>query len=337
MSKNYTHLSLEQRYQIEAYLKAGKKQKDVASLVGVSPSTISRELCRNYSKFDPLKRGYSGSFAQQKTNYRHRNKPKRVILDDEIKQKIACCLKTEKWSPELISKVAKQKGEVMVSHEWIYKWIWDCKHKIREENTAYKDLYTYLRHGRHRRKRGKRSDNRGLAGTIKNRIPIEKRPAIVQKRKRLGDIEVDLMMGKGLKGAVLVMTDRTTLHTKLRKLRSKDSRDVAKAIIGVKKKIEYPIFTLTFDNDRAFSMHELIGKELCADTYFTRPYSSQDKGTVENRIGVLRRFIPKGTDLTFVNQRILLKIENMINNRPIRKFNYLTANQMLERKIALIS
>lgn len=337
MSKNYTQLSWEQRYQIEAYLKAGKKQKEVAALIEVSPSTICRELSRNSSKYDPLGRGYNASFAQQKAGSRHRNKPKKVVFDERLKQKIACKLTEDKWSPEFISKAAKSQGEIMVSHEWIYKWIWDCKHKIREENKPYKDLYTHLRHGRHRRKRGKRTDNRGLAGTIKNRIPIEKRPAIVKKRKRIGDIEVDLMMGKGLRGAVLVMTDRATLHTRLKKLKGKDSRHVAKAIIRTTRENHYPALTLTFDNDRAFSMHEHVANELEASTYFTRPYTSQDKGTVENRIGVLRRFIPKRTDLTFVTQRKLNRIEKKLNNRPIRKFNYLTANQVLERKIALIS
>lgn len=338
MSKNYTQLSWEQRYQIEAYLKVGKKQKEVAALIGVSPSTICRELSRNSSsKYDPFGRGYSASFAQCKTDLRHHHKPKKVLFDGRVKEKIVKRLIEDKWSPEFISRTAKSQGEIMVSHEWIYKWIWDCKHKIRKENRPYKNLYTHLRHGRHRRKRGKRTDNRGLAGTIKNRTPIEKRPAIVQKRKRIGDIEVDLMMGRGLRGAVLVMTDRATLHTRLKKLKGKESRHVAKTIVRTTRENNYPALTLTFDNDRAFSMHEQVAKELGASTYFTRPYTSQDKGTVENRIGVLRRFIPKRTDLTFVSQRDLNKIEKKINNRPIRKFNYLTANQVLERKIALIT
>lgn len=337
MSKNYTQLSPEQRYQIEAYLKADKKQKEIAELIGVTPSTICRELSRNSSKYDPLNRGYNALFAQSKTTRRHLDKHKRVVFSEQLKQKIAQRLRTDKWSPEFISCIAKSNGELMVSHEWIYKWIWDCKHKIREENKSYKDLYTHLRHGRHRRIRGKRTDNRGLAGTIKNRTPIEKRPSIVKERERIGDIEVDLMMGRGYKGAILVMTDRATLHTRLKKLGGRDSRLVAKAIIRAIKGNKYPALTLTFDNDRAFSMHEEVGAKVGASTFFTRPYTSQDKGTVENRIGVLRRFIPKKSDLTFVTQQDLNKIEKFINNRPIRKFNYLTANQVLEKKIALIS
>ena len=73
------------------------------------------------------------------------------------------------------------------------------------------------------------------------------------------------------------------------------------------------------------------------DAYFTRPYNSQDKGTVEPRIGVIRRFFPKKTDLNFVTEQEIRKTEDKLNNRPIRKFNYLTANQVLQQKIALIT
>ena len=97
------------------------------------------------------------------------------------------------------------------------------------------------------------------------------------------------------------------------------------------------IKTLTFDNDQAFSKHESIGKILTAATYFTRPYTSQDKGTVENRIGLIRRFFPKKTDLTKVSDQRVAQVESLINNRPVRKFKYLTPNQVFSQKIALIT
>ena len=95
--------------------------------------------------------------------------------------------------------------------------------------------------------------------------------------------------------------------------------------------------TLTFDNDKAFTDHQEIGKELDVDTYFTRPYTSQGKGTVENRIGVIRRFFPKKTDLTFITHQQVREVEQKLNNRPVRKFNYQTPNQVLQGKIALIT
>lgn len=334
MSKNYTQLSLGQRYQIEALLRVGIKQKFIAADLGVSPSTICRELKRNIAKRGQTSGQYVASNAQRKTDIRHLTKPKQILFSEQMKVKIVKKLKVDKWSPEIISATSKKKEEACVSHERIYQWIWDCKHTNKRENKGYKDLYKHLRHGKRRRKRGNRKDGRGV---ISNRISIEKRPKIVEKRNRLGDIEIDLMMGKNHKGALLVMTDRASLHTLIKKLPGKASLKVQKSIIQKLKKVEYPLHTATFDNDKAFSGHEIIGETMNVDTYFTRPYTSQDKGTVENRIGVIRRFFPKKTDLTLVTAREVREVEKKLNNRPIRKFNYLTANQVLQEKIALIT
>ncbi|MCC6842502.1 MAG: IS30 family transposase, partial [Saprospiraceae bacterium] len=116
----------------------------------------------------------------------------------------------------------------------------------------------------------------------------------------MGDLEVDLMMGKNHKAALLVLTDRASLHTRIKKLSGKDSINVMKGIISCIKKNMYKPRTLTFDNDLAFSRHHEIAKLFNVSTYFTRPYTSQDKGTVENRIGVIRRYFPKKTNLIFV-------------------------------------
>ena len=333
MSKNYNQLSLEQRYQIEALFEAGMKQKLIAEKINVHPSTVCRELKRNIAQRGQTAGAYKANNAQRKEILRHQNKPKRIIFTDKIKSIVANQLKIDKWSPELISNSAKLNNITAVSHERIYQWIWECKHSNTKENRQYKDLYKYLRHCKRRRKRGNRKDNRGV---ILNRTPIEKRPSIVSKRKRLGDLEVDLMMGKNHKAALLVLTDRASLHTRIKKLSGKDSINVMKGIISCIKKNKYKPRTLTFDNDLAFSRHQEIAKLFNVSTYFTRPYTSQDKGTVENRIGVIRRYFPKKTNLIFVTDKQVRDVEKMLNNRPIRKFNYLTANQVLLEKIALI-
>lgn len=334
MSKNYTQLCLEQRYQLEALLEAGLKQNSIAKQLGVSASTISRELKRNVAKRGRTAHTYIASNAQRKTMNRHHTKPKQIRFNFNMKQTIVAHMENDRWSPELISASYKNSALEMVSHESIYKWIWDCKHNNKKENKCYKKLYNYLKHGKRRRKRGNTKDSRGV---IHNRVSIEERPKIVQKRKRLGDIEIDLMMGKNHKGALLVMIDRASLHTWIKKVTNKNSKLISKAIISQLQKSKYPLHTLTFDNDKAFSNHLEIGKAINAATYFTRPYTSQDKGSVENRIGIIRRFFPKKTDLTFVTAKEVKKVETKINNRPIRKFNYLSANQVLLKKIALIT
>ena len=331
MYKSYHHLGSEQRYRIEAFMKSGLSQKEIAIQLGVHPSTISRELRRNTPKRGCLGGIYDASNAQRKTDARHRFKAKRCVFDDSMKQLIKRYLEREKFSPELISNCSPHP---MISHEWIYRWIWKCKFSHRREDLEYKGLYELLKHGRRRRKRGLRRDSRGI---IPDRTPIEMRPIIVSKRQRLGDLEVDLMMGKDHKGALLVMTDRATLHTRMVKLQNKESKTVLDASVKRLSRSPYPIKTLTFDNDKAFSAHMSICDKIGARSFFTRPYTSQDKGTVENRIGVIRRFFPKGLDLTAVTQREVDRVESLINNRPVRKFNYLTPNQVLQGKIALIS
>lgn len=331
MEKNYTHLSLEQRYQIESLLKAGISQKQIALQLGVHPSTICRELKRNIAKRGCTSGEYHARIAERKTRNRHQKKPKHRVFDHTMKELISHYLRVERWSPELISKTVEG---VSISHEWIYQWIWNCKHTNTVEGRKYKDLYKYLRHAKRKRKRGNIKDSRGI---LQNRTPIDQRPEIVKKRERVGDMEVDLMLGKNHKGAILVMTDRATLQTRLRKLPSKESTEVLKGIIDALNANPYKALTLTFDNDKAFSCHSEIAEKMNLQTYFTRPYTSQDKGTVENRIGVLRRFLPKKTNLNFVTEKLLKEIESKLNNRPVRKFNYQTPQQVLLKKIALMT
>ena len=334
MTKNYTQLSLVQRYQIQAFVKAGMRQKNIAHEIGVHPSTISRELNRNIAKRGRTSGVYIATNAQRRTDQRHQLKPKLVKFNSSMKEQAIKWLTNEKWSPEIISIIGHETGKCPVSVEWLYKWIWQSKHSNKRADKHYKRVYQLLKHGKRRRKRGKRKDSRGI---ILHRVPIEKRPKIVQKRVRPGDIEVDFMLGKNHKGALLVMTDRATLHTRLHKLTNRHSHWVSNTIIQKLSQEQYPMHTITFDNDKGFADHMSVANALNVKTYFTRPYTSQDKGTVENRIGQLRRFFPKKTDLSMVTSEQVKRVEQLLNNRPVRKFNYKTPNQVLLEKIALIS
>ncbi|MBT9484675.1 MAG: IS30 family transposase [Sediminibacterium sp.] len=310
------------------------KQNWIAAQLGVNPSTVSREIRRNTAQRGRTAGMYLATNAQRRTDQRHHYKPKLVKFSLAMKEQAVQWLTVEKWSPELISVKGKETGKCPMSIEWLYQWIWQSKHGNKAADKPYKRIYLHLKHGRRRRKRGNQKDKRGI---IPNRVPIEKRPKIVSKRIRPGDIEVDFMMGKNHKGALLVMTDRATLHTSLHKLSNRRSERVSKAIIKKLEQADYPIHTVTFDNDLGFANHIEVAEALNVDTYFTRPYTSQDKGTVENRIGQIRRFFPKKTDLSLVTDNQVKRVEQLLNNRPVRKFNYLTPNQVLQQKIALIT
>lgn len=335
--KKYKQLNREQRYQIGVLLKIGKNKSEIASIIGVHRSTISRELKRNVGTRGRHAGTYVPRLAQNKTEKRHKTKSKAIKLTEELKDQAAGWLRKERLSPELIAVEWKFMGIEGVSHECIYQWIWECKKSNRKAILPYKDLYRYLKHGRRRSKRGNYKDSRGL---IKNRVSIEDRPNIVNSRERLGDVEVDLMMGKNHKSALLVMTDRSTLITTLDLLEGKDAKMVTKKILKRISRIGSSwIKTMTFDNGNEFAGHQEIAQKHDVKTYFTRPYTSQDKGTIENRIGLIRRFLPKRTNLNLVSESRIREIEQLINNRRVRKFGYISPIEKLKSTwpVALMS
>ena len=336
MKKIYHQLTREQRYKLESYLEAGKNQSQISLLLGFHRSTISREIARNVAKRGIGAKVYSADKAQTKTDKRHHLKQKQTKFSLPLKEQMLDWMNIKRYSPELVAKQWEIDGIEGVSHECIYDFIWTCKHSQKRINKRFKEAYKFLKHGKRRRKRGNYKESRGL---IPNRVSIEKRPAIVKKKGRFGDIEVDLIMGKKHKSALLVTLDRSTLLTTIDKLNGKNSDVITQKIIDRLKKFP-TIKTMTFDNDQAFSQHEKIAKALKIKTYFTRPYTSQDKGTIENRNGVIRLFFPKKTDFNLIDENEVKRVENEINNRPIRKFCYLSANEVFLRKkvsVALIT
>lgn len=324
MTKMYKQLNLKQRYKIEAYLSAGKTQTQMATLLGVHKSTISRELKRNTPKRGVGAKEYFGEKAHAKTQKRHAEKPKHLKFTPALKARMKQMIEVKKYSPELVKATWDREGVDGVSHETMYKYIWECKRTNKRKNSPFKHISRHLKHGKRRRKRGNYKSSRGA---IPNRVSIEKRPKIVDKRKRYGDVEVDLVMGKNHKSALLVIVDRASLKIDIQRVTSKNATEITKKII--KRMQKYPALkTMTFDNDKAFVHHQKIAEALNIKTYFTRPYTSQDKGTIENRNGVIRQFFPKKTDFNLVSKSQIRNTEKELNNRPIRKFGYLTPNEV---------
>lgn len=335
MTKKYFQLTLEQRYRIEALKTEGFTQTAIAVHLGFSKSTISREFKRNIPKRGSGAKIYVAEKAHIKSVNRHRFKHKAICFDEPMKKQVRRWLKIEKLSPEFISAQWVKNGQPGVSHETIYKWIWKCKFSNQRKHAQDKYIYVNLKHARRRRKRGNSKDNRGL---IQNRVSIENRPRVVEKRKRLGDVEVDLIVGKNHGSGLLVTIDRASMLITIDKIKSKKPDHIKKLLMKRMADNQH-LKTMTFDNDMAFSLHYEIAKELSIKTYFTRPYTSQDKGSIENRNGVIRRFYPKKTDFNLITDKNISKVEAMINNRPIRKFEYQSANEvhLLKSSVALIA
>jgi len=332
--QKYKQLDLNDRHKIKALLEAGHSYTKIAEIIGVHKSTISRELSRNVPARGSYANEYRPEAAQHKTDKRHATKRKHIRFTEDLKEDATQWLTTEKLSPELISGRWDVMGVDGVSHEAIYQWIWRGK---RQKDPATKTLYKHLKHGRRRRKRGNTNDSRGI---LTGRVSIEERPQVVDERTRLGDLEIDLMVGKAHKSALVVIIDRATLLIRLKKITSRHADSTELAIEERLARIPKAfIKTVTVDNDKAFANHRSLARTLDADVYFTRPYTSQDKGSVENRIGVVREFFPKGTDLRHVSDQYIQTVERHLNNRPVRKFDYLSPIQqtLKYRAVALMT
>lgn len=265
-------------------IKLGQSQKEISITIGVHKSTVSRELKSNVNIRGKHSKFYSARRAEIKAIKREHDKRKRDGLTAEELKYIRKKLIIEKWSPEYISERGKLEFSEFVSHETIYKYIWKFKHSNKSTYKQDENLHKNLRHHGRRKKRKNVKGNRGC---IPNRTPMKNRPEVANQRKRQGDIKVDLMMGKDHKPALIVMTDRKDRITRQIKITNKKAEVITDKIIKKMKPEKHNIFTMTFDNGLEFAKHERIAKELEVKTYFTRPYTSQDKGSVENRIGVI--------------------------------------------------
>ena len=276
--KKYKQLDLNDRHKIKALLDGGHCQAKIAEIIGVHKSAISREFSRNTASRGRYAKEYRPELAHRKTSQRHTNKRKCIRFTEDLKEDAIDWLTNEKLSPELISGRWEVMGIDGVSHEAIYQWIWRVKG---QKDPAISKLYKHLRHGRRQRKRGNYNDSRGI---LKARVSNEERPEVVEERSRLGDLEGDFMVGKAHKSALLVLTDRATLLTRLKSVATRQANVTEAAIVDCLARLPKPfVKTLTLDNDKGFANHQSIADTLDADVYFTRPYTSQDKGTVENR------------------------------------------------------
>jgi IS30 family transposase len=323
--REFTQLREDERVKIEVLLHQGLSYCLIAAELKRSVSTISRECTRN------TKRGtlYQAKVAQQHCEQRHSEKPKHRVFTEVMKNFIRDKLTREKLSPELICVEGKKQWKDFISAEWIYQWIWQMKFSMQKRDRCYNYLYECLRQGVRKKSRGRKHCHRGR---IAQRVFIDQRPHAGEKRTCPGHMECDIMLGAKRKAGLLVMLDRSTRKTWLRKLKTRQASEV----IGKLKSIcecSRPL-SITFDNDQSFSYHFKLHQR-GIKTFFTHPYSSQEKGSVENRIGILRMFFDKNTNFEKISSQQIKKVENLINNRPLKIFKYKTPNQLYEKLATL--
>lgn len=321
--KAYKQLTYEQRCQIYVLKKSGMSQQNIAKTIGVTQSTISRELQRNTGE-----RGYRFKQAQDKCDERRIEAAKYIKMTPDMIKLIdsKLCIK---WSPEQISGWLLEERDEKISHETIYQHVW-------EDKASGGDLYRHLRRkGKAYQSRSKKQAGRGY---IKNRVSIDERPAIVDERGRVGDWEIDLVIGKGHSGALVTIVERATSFTVSKRINDKSAKTVTAATIALLQPLKAVVLTITADNGKEFAYHEQITEALDAKVYFADPYSSWQRGLNENTNGLLRQYWPKNTDFKKISASEVTSVIINLNDRPRKKLKFKTpAKMMVEYMAAMVA
>jgi len=298
----YTQLTREQRYQIQECIRWKYKLKlsTIAARVGVSVSTISRELKRNATNG----RGYRAEAANNKALARRMNKVRPRITQAQWSQ-IELQLRND-WSPEQIMLWGRKNGQLSVSHERIYQY-------ILEDKMAGGDLFKHLRGSKKRRNRYGSYKKRN---PVAERVFIDERAPAVEKRLIRGHWEVDLIMGKRQRCPMVTLTERKSRFCLIGQVDSKNATSVMQRVIELLLPFKTLVRTITSDNGKEFAYHKKIAEQLDAKFYFAHPYHSWERGTNENTNGLLRQYLPKTMDFRSITQDQLDHAMNRLNHRP---------------------
>lgn len=309
--KHYTQLTEHQRYQIYALMKAGHKQKEIAALIGVHKSTISRELRRNRGL-----RGYRPRQAQLLRQAR-REACYQPRVPIRLWTRVERWLRDE-WSPEQISDWLRKREGIRLSHEWIYQYIYQDK----------ADGGKLYRHLRCQKKRKKRYGSYQRRGALVNTVSIDERPSIVDTKARIGDWEVDTVIGKGHQQALLTLNERKSMYTLIAHVKRRTATAVRQAIVRLLSPIKQSVHTITSDNGKEFAEHESIAEQLNAGFYFAHPYASWERGLNENINGLIRQYFPKKMDFSNITQKQLNLVMKKLNNRPRKTLDSRTPHEV---------
>ena len=318
---SYKQLTQERRYEIKAYMQAGFTVLDVSNHLGVHRSTIYRELTRNCGQ-----RGYRPKQAHQKASERRKNAAKQIRLTHELKERVSELLK-EDFSPEQVSGHLQKHSNVRISHETIYQLIWSDK-------ASGGTLYTHLRCSS--KKKRKRYGGRDRRGQIPDRVSIDERPEIVDNKERIGDWEVDTIIGKNHQSALVTAVDRKTKFTCIGKVEKKSANEVTQALIKMLLPFKEQVHTITVDNGKEFSGHKIIANALQSSVYFAHPYCSWQRGLNENTNGLIRQYFRKKTSFKNIDKHQTIFVQNRLNNRPRKSLQFCTPMELFKNKFVAL-
>lgn len=321
-------LTLAEREEISRCLAAGQTIRSIASLLGRAPSTISREVSRN-GGIDY----YRASQADQAA-WDRALRPKNCKLVDNptLARMVAGKLQLQ-WSPEQIAGWLKRtypgNEDFQVSHETIYRSLF-----IQTRGALKKELLEHLRRTRVMRRSRHHTQKAGNHGRIVDTVSISERPATVEDRAVPGHWEGDLLSGSG-NSHIATLVERHTRYVTLVKLTGKDTETVVNALIKQAKKLPSELYqSLTWDRGKEMADHKRFTLATDVQVYFCDPQSPWQCGSNENTNGLLRQYLPKGTDLSVYTQAQLDTVARRLNERPRKTLNYQTPAQQFHQLVA---
>lgn len=320
--KSYIHFTLDEREYLEESLKKGKSIRSIAKALDRSPSTISREVKRNWSK---KANRYHHWHAQ--TNYKHRRKSchrKNHLLSNSEMYNFVYQGLLQFWSPELIA------GK------------WNCNH---QQHFSYSSVYRAVNAGlfpgikpsTHFRRKGKPYSSQQKSSMKHSENSIHERNEVIDTRSRLGDFEGDTVYGSAGKGYLITGVDRKSgqLVAEIARDKKKETTNAAFVSAFARAKIKVTPLTLTLDNGTEFAAYKELEQELGIKIYFADTHSPWQRGSNENINGLIRFFFPKGTNFNQVTDEQLQTVIDLINNRPRKCLGFLSPNEYLEKVLHL--
>ena len=318
---NYRQLNAEERSALAALRSVGLSKAEIARQLGRHRSTVGRELPRNSAPYDGW---YRSKRAQQRAHARRSRSRRNSQFGREEWARVEELLR-KKWSPEQVCGHLARSGELAISHETIYRHVW---RDLRAGGT----LHTHLRWARKQcRKRYGRHDSRGrLAG----KRMIGERPPVVERRSRIGDWEIDTVMGESLgesSDCILTLVERKSGYVLIGKLKARTAAEANRALLELVARHPGRVKTITADNGTEFHWYAQVEAASAVKFYFATPHHSWERGTNENTNGLIRQYLPKGRSMKGVTQNKCNLIAKELNTRPRKRHDYKTPNECFLR------
>ena len=311
------------RQRLQFWFRTKLSLRKIAKLIRRDHSVVIREIQRNSSGRDKYRTDIAQRLCEERKSKKRKGK---LDKHPELKEYVEFGLLND-WSPEQISgrlKEFKEVEDLSFSPESIY-------YHVYERSEKYKQLYKHLRTNRKKRLKWGKRKSRGIV--IKDRVPIHLRPQVINERKRIGDWESDTVEFKKVLGkkVLSVQYERKSQLVRIHKLKNKEAKETRRALIKTARSVDSKMFkSITFDNGLEGSRHYEIRDLFRVKTFFCDSFKSWQKGGVENMNKLIRQYLPRTVDLGNVSDDDIYLIQERINNRPRKKLNYLTPNEVLK-------